>query len=202
MVPNAARLVESDERGRRRVPRRWLDAEHASFMDKAWRGPESREIDGATLRRKPVSCQLPVFSCQREEGGCERAVARRQLRRPHACLRRATVGHQPERLIPGIDWSYSALANVRSHFAGIVPASCREHRLLSMPRVVLFGIRIRIIPFTNFNFVTSWSGGFFDKPREHLQPSHKPPHRTYVDAGRKCCLFKIVHCMNVTDLRN
>ena len=40
--------------------------------------------------------------------------------------------------------------------------------MLSMLRFVLFGIRIRIIPFTNFNFVTSWSGGLFDKPSEHF----------------------------------
>jgi len=35
----------------RRVPRRWLDAEHASLMDKGLRGRESRKIGVSILRR-------------------------------------------------------------------------------------------------------------------------------------------------------
>ena len=87
-----------------------------------------------------------------------------------------------------------ALANATSHFAGIVPASYCEHSLLSLFRLALFRKRVRIIPFTNTNFIISCDGGF-DEPRKHFKPSHSPPHTTYVNArgemlsGQNCTLY-------------
>jgi len=55
-------LFKSDERGRRRVPRRWLDAEHASFMIEDSRGPSHAKSAAWRYEGNQgvVSCQMSV----------------------------------------------------------------------------------------------------------------------------------------------